>query len=74
MLGVGSLLSAAHGRRRIRCRPAIDTVIGELQYVVAQHEDTLLDIGRRHGVGYEEIVAANPGVDAVAAGRRRRRY
>ena len=40
-----------------------DTVIGEVQYAVAQHEDTLLDIGRRYGVGYEEIVAANPGVD-----------
>jgi L,D-transpeptidase ErfK/SrfK len=45
-----------------------DTVIGEIQYVIAQHEDTLLDIGRRHGVGYEEIVAANPGVDAWLPG------
>lgn len=40
-----------------------DTVIGEIQYVTAKHEDTFLDIGRRHGVGYEEMVAANPGVD-----------
>jgi L,D-transpeptidase ErfK/SrfK len=40
-----------------------DTVVGEVQRVIAQHEDTLLDIGRRNGVGYEEIVAANPGVD-----------
>ena len=40
-----------------------DTVVGEVQKVVAVHEDTLLDIGRRFGVGYEEIVAANPGVD-----------
>jgi L,D-transpeptidase ErfK/SrfK len=40
-----------------------DTVIGETQQAVAAHEDTLLDIGRRYGVGYEEIVAANPGVD-----------
>src|SRR5690606_31394398 len=39
-----------------------DTVIGEVQKVVAAYEDTLLDIGRRYGVGYEEIVAANPGV------------
>src|ERR1700741_2330445 len=45
-----------------------DTVIGEIQYVVAQHEDTLLDLGRRYGVGYEEIVAANPGVDAWLPG------
>ena len=39
-----------------------DTVIGEVQKVIAAHEDTLLDIGRKYGVGYEEIVAANPGV------------
>lgn len=39
-----------------------DTVVGEVQKVVAAHEDTLLDIGRKYGVGYEEIVAANPGV------------
>jgi L,D-transpeptidase ErfK/SrfK len=45
-----------------------DTVIGEVQHVVAQHEDTLLDLGRRYGVGYEEIVAANPGVDAWLPG------
>jgi L,D-transpeptidase ErfK/SrfK len=40
-----------------------DSVVGELLWVMANQEDTLLDIGRRHGVGYEEIVAANPGVD-----------
>lgn len=40
-----------------------DTVIGTLTTAVAEHEDTLLDIGRRYGVGYEEIIAANPGVD-----------
>ena len=43
--------------------PGSDAVIGEVQEAIAQHEDTLLDIGRRYGVGYEEIVAANPGVD-----------
>ncbi len=40
-----------------------DTVVGEVQRIISRHEDTLLDIGRRNGVGYEEIVAANPGVD-----------
>lgn len=43
--------------------PEPDSVIGELKTVYAAHEDTLLDIARREGVGYEEIVAANPGVD-----------
>src|SRR5262245_19430214 len=45
-----------------------DTVIGETQYVIARHEDTLLDLGRRYSVGYEEIVAANPGVEAWLPG------
>jgi L,D-transpeptidase ErfK/SrfK len=40
-----------------------DAVIGMVTTAVAEHEDTLLDIGRRYGVGYEEIIAANPGVD-----------
>ncbi|HSQ69839.1 MAG TPA: L,D-transpeptidase family protein [Steroidobacteraceae bacterium] len=40
-----------------------DNVIGLLTTDFTRHEDTLLDIGRRHGVGYEEIMAANPGVD-----------
>jgi L,D-transpeptidase ErfK/SrfK len=43
--------------------PQSDTVLGETQWVVARHEDTLLDMGRTYGVGYEEIVSANPGVD-----------
>ena len=40
-----------------------DNVIGVITTAIAEHEDTLLDIGRRHGVGYEEIILANPGVD-----------
>jgi L,D-transpeptidase ErfK/SrfK len=40
-----------------------DTVVGVITTAIASHEDTLLDVGRRHGVGYEEIIAANPGVD-----------
>ena len=48
-----------------------DTVLGEVQHAVAKHEDTLLDIGRAYGVGYEEIVAANPGVDPWLPGEGR---
>ena len=40
-----------------------DNVMGVVTTAVAEHEDTLLDIGRRYGVGYEEIIAANPGID-----------
>lgn len=45
-----------------------DNVIGRNSAVVAVHDDTLFDIARRNGVGYEEIVAANPGVDSWLPG------
>ncbi len=45
------------------CRRTATTSIGVVTTALAQHEDTLLDVGRRFGVGYEEIIAANPGVD-----------
>ena len=48
-----------------------DTVVGATARVIARHEDTLLDIGRAHDVGYEEIVAANPGVDPWLPGEGR---
>jgi len=38
-------------------------LVGALQRVEARQEDTLLDIARRHDIGQEEIVRANPGVD-----------
>lgn len=36
---------------------------GRMETHVARREDTLLDLARDHGLGYTEIVAANPGVD-----------
>jgi L,D-transpeptidase ErfK/SrfK len=43
-------------------------VIGALTTVDARAEDTLLDIARRHGLGYEDIVRANPDVDTWLPG------
>ena len=37
--------------------------MGIVQIATARHEDTLSDIARRYDLGYEEIVAANPGMD-----------
>ncbi len=39
------------------------TVVGEIQIVYPREEDTLSDLAREYGLGYDEIVAANPGVD-----------
>lgn len=40
-----------------------DSVIGSMLEVRARYEDTLTDIARRHGLGYDDIVRANPGID-----------
>ncbi len=47
--------------------PGFD-VVGALATITARHEDTLVDIARRHGLGYEDIVRANPGVDVWLPG------
>ena len=44
-------------------------IVGKLQITTARQEDTLLDIARRYNLGYEEIVAANPGVDPWLPGK-----
>ena len=38
-------------------------IVGNVQVTTARQQDTLSDIARRYDLGYEEIVAANPGVD-----------
>ncbi|HPE73374.1 MAG TPA: L,D-transpeptidase family protein [Candidatus Competibacter sp.] len=47
--------------------PDVD-LIGQVKVVYATKEDTLIDIARRHSLGYDEIVHANPGVDRWAPG------
>ena len=43
-------------------------VIGALSTITAREEDTLVDIARRHGLGYEDIVRANPDVNVWVPG------
>lgn len=44
--------------------PADDSaVIGADTIITTHHEDTLLDSARKYGLGYDEIIRANPGVD-----------
>lgn len=37
-------------------------IVGKTRVIEAEKEDTLLDIGRRYGIGYEEMRRANPDV------------
>jgi len=43
-------------------------VIGSVSTVTARYEDTLVDIARRHGLGYYDVVRANPGVSVWVPG------
>jgi len=38
-------------------------VVGEVRSIRTEYKDTFVDLARRYGVGYEELVRANPGVD-----------
>ncbi len=42
--------------------------IGEMDTVRAKFEDTLMELGRTHNLGYVEMVAANPGIDVLLPG------
>lgn len=45
-------------------RPArLGDVVGRASVYKTKSSDTLIDIARRNGLGYTELVAANPGVD-----------
>ncbi len=43
-------------------------VVGSVGTVIAEQQDTLLDIAREHGFGYEDMLRANPGVNVWLPG------
>lgn len=48
--------------------PTGEDVVGKVQVIQARYEDTFADLGKAHDLGYLEMVAANPGVDAWLPG------
>ena len=48
--------------------PAGYDVVGAVATVTAREEDTLIDIARRNGLGYHDIVRANPDVNVWVPG------
>ncbi len=69
---IGSLVLAgtgprAHAESFPLPAPGSD-VIGELRTATPGQHDTLLDIARANGLGYEEMTNANPGVNAWLPG------
>lgn len=51
-----------------------DDVIGTMQVVVAKHEDTLPSLGMQYGIGYREMVAANPDLNPWLPGEGTKVY
>ena len=70
-LGAAALVFAAAGgtvASGSAAEASSSDMIGELQQIVTAYEDTLLDLARENGLGYVEMVAANPGVDPWVPG------
>src|SRR6185369_7184612 len=61
---VAMLLSVAIRAETFLLPPAGEDAIGGLRTIQAKDEDTLIDIGRRFDLGYDEMRAANPAVDS----------
>lgn len=62
------LLALRAGAESFALPPPGSDLIGAPRLAETLERDTLLDVARRHGLGYEEIVNANPGVDAWLPG------
>jgi L,D-transpeptidase ErfK/SrfK len=62
------LLAAATAHAQIFPLKPDQDVIGALGQTEAEQQDTLPDIARHNHLGFDEIIAANPGVDAWLPG------
>ena len=66
-LGLAASVALSHatasGAATYILPPLDQHLIGSMQHVSARGDETLLDIARQHGVGYDEIKLANPDVD-----------
>ena len=44
--------------------PPGEDVVGQVQVIKAKYEDSFADLGEKYELGYSEMIAANPGIDA----------
>ncbi|BAN48197.1 hypothetical protein PCA10_24650 [Metapseudomonas resinovorans NBRC 106553] len=61
---VASLLSGPGLAARFELPSDGSSVVGARQVVIARYEDTFADLAERFDLGYQEMLDANPGVDA----------
>ncbi len=57
------------GSQAFGVKKAYPSMIGSLQWYTTTYEDSLVDLARKYGLGYTEIVSANPGVDPWVPGK-----
>jgi L,D-transpeptidase ErfK/SrfK len=65
---IGALFAASLRAEIYELPPEGYDVVGAVATVTARQEDTLIDIARRNGLGYHDIVHANPGVNVWVPG------
>ncbi len=69
VFALGAMLAVLPAAAEVYELPPVgQDVVGSVITIKARDDDTLLDIARRHGLGYEDIVRANPGVDTWIPG------
>ena len=72
LLWLAALLSSPAAWSDVFTLPSAgNDLVGRVQRVPARYWDTLLDIARRHDLGYLHITRANPGVDPWLPGEGR---
>lgn len=65
---LGILIAASARAEIYELPPDGYDVVGALATITAREDDTLVDIARRHGLGYHDIVRANRGVNVWVPG------
>ena len=68
LIVIGLLLAASLRAEIYELPPEGYDVVGAVATVTAREEDTLIDIARRNGLGYHDIVRANPDVNIWVPG------
>lgn len=61
--------SASTSEASVYALPAHGNVVGALKAVTTHRDDTLLDIGRFYDLGYNQVTAANPGINPWLPGQ-----
>jgi len=68
---LAALLAAGGARAQIFALQPDQDLVGQRGQTEATRQDTLPDIARQYHLGFDEIIAANPGVDTWLPGAGR---